>query len=85
MASWKRSLRADGSHDGVVRLPATVANRVPRVTALFWILKLLTTGSSETASGILAKQFDPASVVLIAPVIFAASFVLKISVARYTP
>ncbi|MBC7590431.1 MAG: hypothetical protein H7226_05215 [Salinibacterium sp.] len=62
-----------------------MANRVPQVTALFWILKLLTTGIGETASDFMVKTFDPVSVVLIAAVIFAASFVLKISVARYTP
>ncbi len=62
-----------------------LVNRVPQVTALFWIVKLLTTGVGETASDFLVKTFDPVVVVLIAAVVFAASFLLKISVARYAP
>lgn len=65
--------------------PATLAHRVPRVTALFWILKLLTTGVGEAASDFLVKTLDPVAVVLTAAVIFAVSFLLKISAARYTP
>jgi len=59
-------------------------NRVPQVTALFWILKLLTTGTGETASDFLVKTFDPVPVVLIAAAVFVASFLLKISVGRYS-
>ncbi len=66
-------------------MPSTLADRVPQVTALFWILKLLTTGIGETSSDFLVKTFDPVVVVLVAAVVFAASFVLKISVGRYTP
>ncbi|MGV8895374.1 MAG: hypothetical protein ACOH10_07365 [Rhodoglobus sp.] len=62
-----------------------IANRVPQVTALFWILKLLTTGIGETASDFLVKRFDPVVVVLLAAAIFGASFLLKISAPRYTP
>ncbi|PPI18827.1 hypothetical protein C5D08_15715, partial [Rathayibacter sp. AY1B6] len=32
---------------------------VPEATALFWILKVLTTGMGETASDFLATAFDP--------------------------
>jgi uncharacterized membrane-anchored protein len=60
-------------------------NRVPQVTALFWVLKLLTTGIGETASDFLVKSFDPVPVVLIAAAVFVASFLLKISVGRYSP
>jgi uncharacterized membrane-anchored protein len=55
-------------------------NRVPQVTASFWIVKLLTTGIGETASDFLVKSFDPVPVVLIAAVVFCVSFLLKISV-----
>jgi uncharacterized membrane-anchored protein len=58
---------------------------VPQVTALFWILKLLTTGIGETASDFLVRKFDPVSVVLIAAVVFCVSFVPKTSAGRYTP
>jgi len=72
-------------HHVHVPTPSTLTNRVPEVTALFWILKLLTTGIGETASDFLVKTFDPVPVVLLAAVVFAASFVLKISAGRYTP
>ncbi|MCU1439101.1 MAG: hypothetical protein JWP85_98 [Rhodoglobus sp.] len=63
----------------------STVNRVPQATALFWILKLLTTGIGETASDFLVKKFDPVPVVLIAAVVFCVSFLLKISAGRYTP
>jgi uncharacterized membrane-anchored protein len=33
--------------------------KVPPVTALFWIIKVLTTGMGETASDFLARTVDP--------------------------
>ncbi|MBN9238540.1 MAG: hypothetical protein BGO97_02550 [Micrococcales bacterium 70-64] len=65
-------------------LPVLI-NRVPQVTALFWILKLLTTGIGETASDFLVKSFDPVPVVLGAAALFVVTFILKVSAARYSP
>ena len=59
--------------------------RVPQITVLFWILKLLTTGIGETASDLLVKTFDPVLVVIISAVIFVVSFLLKISAEHYSP
>ena len=36
-----------------------IAKKLPEVTALFWIVKLLTTGMGETTSDYLAHQMKP--------------------------
>ncbi len=59
--------------------------RVPEVTALFWAIKILTTGVGEVASDFLVRAFDPVPVVLIAFVAFAASCALQLSARRYIP
>ncbi|MCU1507185.1 MAG: hypothetical protein JWP05_2154 [Microbacteriaceae bacterium] len=58
---------------------------MPEVTAMFWILKLLTTGIGETGSDFFVKTFDPVPVVLIAAVVFAVCFVIQFSAGRYVP
>ncbi|MEP6844236.1 MAG: hypothetical protein ABJA11_11980 [Pseudolysinimonas sp.] len=59
--------------------------RVPDPTALFWVLKLLTTGVGEVASDFLVRTFDPVPVVLLAAVGFAAIAVLQLTARRYVP
>ncbi|CAN5461924.1 membrane protein [soil metagenome] len=59
--------------------------RVPHPTAMFWGLKLLTTGVGEVASDFLVKTFDPVPVVLLAAVGFAAIAVLQLTARRYVP
>jgi uncharacterized membrane-anchored protein len=59
--------------------------RVPDPTALFWGIKLLTTGVGEVASDFLVKTFDPVPVVLLAAVGFAGVAVLQLSARRYVP
>lgn len=60
-----------------------VWSKVPEVTALFWVIKVLTTGMGETTSDYLAKTYDPVVVVAIVGVIFAASLVLQLVLRRY--
>ena len=59
--------------------------RVPDPTALFWILKVLTTGVGEVASDFLVKTFDPVIVVLIAAVAFAGVAAVQLTARRYVP
>ena len=59
--------------------------RVPRLTALFWVVKLLSTGVGETASDHLVKSYDPVVVVLLAAVAFAGCFVVQFTARRYVP
>ncbi|MEO8527883.1 MAG: hypothetical protein ABI435_02285 [Pseudolysinimonas sp.] len=65
--------------------PTTRIRRVPEVTALFWVLKLLTTGIGETSSDFLVKTLDPVPVVLVAAVVFAGSLLIQLSAGRYVP
>jgi uncharacterized membrane-anchored protein len=59
--------------------------RVPDPTAMFWVLKLLTTGVGEVASDFLVKTFDPVPVVLLAAVGFVAVAALQLRARRYVP
>lgn len=62
-----------------------VASTVPEATALFWILKVLTTGMGETASDFLATAFDPVIVVGVTGLAFLAALALQFAVRRYLP
>jgi uncharacterized membrane-anchored protein len=57
--------------------------KVPAVTALFWIIKVLTTGMGETASDWLAHHLDPPLAVALGAIAFAAALILQLSVRRY--
>ncbi|NQX11785.1 hypothetical protein HQQ80_09130 [Microbacteriaceae bacterium VKM Ac-2855] len=61
------------------------ASTVPEATALFWILKVLTTGMGETASDFLATAFDPVIVVGVTGLVFLAAVGLQFAVRRYIP
>jgi len=65
--------------------PLDHLQRVPQLTVLFWVVKLLSTGVGETTSDYLVKAFDPVVVVLIAAVAFAACFAIQFSARRYVP
>jgi uncharacterized membrane-anchored protein len=61
------------------------ALRVPAVTAVFWIVKVLTTGVGETTSDFLVKTYNPVLMVLLAGVIFVGCFFIQIRAGRYVP
>lgn len=63
----------------------THLSRVPQITAIFWLVKLLTTGIGETSSDFLVKTLDPVPVVLAAAVVFIVCFVVQLSAGRYIP
>lgn len=60
-------------------------NKVPAVTALFWVTKLLTTAMGETTSDFLVKNYDPVVAVIAAFVVFAGALALQFVVRRYIP
>ncbi|MGN6427805.1 MAG: COG4705 family protein [Leifsonia sp.] len=60
-------------------------NKVPAVTALFWVAKLLTTAMGETTSDWLVRNVDPVLAVIGAFVVFAAALILQFAVRRYIP
>ncbi|GAA2246497.1 MULTISPECIES: COG4705 family protein [Kitasatospora] len=58
-------------------------SKVPEVTALFWIIKVLTTGMGETASDFLAHVMDPMIAVALGGIGLVVSLVVQFSVRRY--
>lgn len=60
-------------------------NKVPAVTALFWVTKLLTTATGETASDYLVKNDDPVIAVIVCFVVFAGALALQFAVPMYIP
>ncbi|WP_427016197.1 hypothetical protein ACQCSX_15665 [Pseudarthrobacter sp. P1] len=57
--------------------------KVPEVTALFWIIKVLTTGMGETTSDYLVKHFPPELAVAMGTVGLVVSLVLQFRTKRY--
>jgi uncharacterized membrane-anchored protein len=57
--------------------------KVPEITALFWITKVLTTGMGETTSDYLAHWLNPVVAVALAGVGLVAALALQFSARRY--
>ncbi|MDH6114531.1 putative membrane-anchored protein [Kitasatospora sp. MAP12-15] len=68
------------SHRAPVR---QALNKVPEVTALFWIIKVLTTGMGETASDFLAHVLNPMIAVALGGVGLVVCLAVQLSVRRY--
>jgi uncharacterized membrane-anchored protein len=62
---------------------AGLAVKVPQVTALFWVIKVLTTGMGETASDFLARAIPPAVAVAASVLVLAAALFLQLRAQRY--
>ncbi|AUG81086.1 putative membrane-anchored protein [Kitasatospora sp. MMS16-BH015] len=61
-------------------------SKVPEVTALFWLVKVLTTGMGETTSDYLANQLlTPPVAVGLAGLVLVAVLALQLGVRRYVP
>lgn len=58
-------------------------SKVPEITVLFWITKVLTTGMGEVFSDYLVKHIDPIIAVGLTGIVLAASLVLQFYVRRY--
>lgn len=65
--------------------PKVMLSKVPVVTAIFWVVKILTTGMGETTSDFLVHQMDPPIAVGIGFALFAAALTLQLAVPRYNP
>ena len=61
------------------------ASKVPEVTVMFWIVKVLTTGLGETSSDCLVKSIDPVIAVAIGAVLFSVALVIQFRATRYIP
>jgi uncharacterized membrane-anchored protein len=73
-------LRRDG-----VRVPApTGASKVPyRITAYFWIIKILTTAMGEALADFLAFRYSPVLAGVVGTAVFAVAMVLQFRAPRY--
>jgi uncharacterized membrane-anchored protein len=60
-----------------------ILNKVPEITAFFWITKVLTTGMGEVFSDYLVRQLNPVFAVALGGIGLAASLILQFSVRRY--
>jgi uncharacterized membrane-anchored protein len=63
----------------------TLLRKVPQVTLIFWVIKILSTGMGETTSDFLVRAIDPIVAVLLGGVCFAAALTLQLVVRRYIP
>ena len=68
---------------GPAPAPAPVLNRVPAVTGLFWVVKVLTTGMGETTSDFFVKRFPPEIVVPLALLALVAVLLVQFRLRRY--
>jgi uncharacterized membrane-anchored protein len=59
--------------------------KVPQVTLIFWVIKILSTGMGETTSDFLVRAINPIIAVLIGGVCFAAALTVQLVVRRYIP
>ena len=66
-------------------LARRVLVKVPEVTLLFWVVKILTTGMGETASDYLVTTFDPVLAVGAAGVVLGGLLAVQFAVRRYRP
>ena len=63
---------------------AQPTSKVPPVTALFWVIKILTTGMGETTSDFLVKHFDPPMMVALAGAALVVCLVAQVRYRRYS-
>ena len=60
-------------------------SKVPEITALFWITKLLTTAMGESTSDYLVKRIDPVVAVAFGAVVLLGALILQFRTTRYVP
>jgi uncharacterized membrane-anchored protein len=62
-----------------------VASKVPEITVLFWVVKVLTTGMGETTSDFFVRTIDPVIAVAGGFVLFALALALQFAMRRNVP
>lgn len=69
----------------VKSLEPNLLRKVPQTTALFWIIKLLTTAIGESSSDYLVNGYNPYVVVVAGFLLFVAALMLQFSTRKYIP
>lgn len=59
--------------------------KVPEITILFWVIKILTTGMGEIFSDFLCKQINPVIAVLLGSLFLLCAVALQLLANRYIP
>ncbi|MEN2740840.1 hypothetical protein ABCS02_23870 [Microbacterium sp. X-17] len=62
-----------------------MTDKVPQITVLFWVVKVLTTGMGETASDFLVTTIEPVVAVAVALLALIAILVVQFRMRRYVP
>ncbi|WP_229382092.1 hypothetical protein [Microbacterium schleiferi] len=70
---------------GRTRGARAMADKVPHVTALFWVVKVLTTAMGETGSDFLVTTIEPVIAVGAAFILLAGTLALQFRTRRYVP
>ena len=78
-------MRATNVKNILLLLSRRTARKVPEVTALFWIVKLLTTAMGESTSDYLVYHINPYVAVVLGGVGLVAALILQLLVRRYVP
>lgn len=60
-------------------------NKVPEITAFFWIIKILTTGMGEVTSDFLATHIDPVIAVAFTGICLIAALAVQLLIRKYVP
>jgi len=61
------------------------AVKVPEITALFWVIKVLTTAMGESTSDYFVRRFDPVIAVAVGGIALALALVVQFRARRYIP
>jgi uncharacterized membrane-anchored protein len=78
-------VRARRSAGQIWRRITPVARKVPEITLIFWVIKLLTTAMGEATSDFLVFQIDPVIAVIIGAIGLAIAMALQLLVRKYVP
>lgn len=63
--------------------PSGALSKVPQITAIFWLVKILTTGMGETSSDYLVHQMDPPIAVALGLAIFLSAMAVQFITPKY--
>jgi uncharacterized membrane-anchored protein len=91
VGNWAKTVQATiASSEGIIRFrrmpPATTPQRrVPDVTPVFWVTKVVTTALGESMSDFLVHRFDPVVAVALGGVALLVALALQFSTRRYVP
>ncbi len=67
------------------RLPTPLLRKVPAITMIFWVIKLMTTAVGESTSDYLVFHINPYVAVIVAGVGLVVALTLQLMVRRYVP